>query len=74
MQEIIENLKTKLDLSSDEKLATFLGITRNTITKAKRGETSQGVQRSLKLISLLIDEMSDKQLKKALNKFKRVDY
>lgn len=65
MKETIEYLKKKLKITepkTDAKLAKFLGVTKNTIVRQKRGDKTK-LYKVLPMLKYLISGLSEAKLK-----------
>ena len=72
MKEKIKSLKKTLKITgtkTDTKLAKFLGVTKNTIVRQKRGDKTK-LHAVLPMLEYLISGLSNAKLKKFLEKFK----
>lgn len=68
MKATIQKLKSAFQCSNMDELARYLAINRDTLFKAQRGEAGRHTMRSLEIIEILIDNMSEKQFQKSLQK------
>ena len=73
MKITIKKLKIIFQCSSIAELAELLAISRDTLFKAQRWEAGRHTIRSLKIIEILTDNMSEKQLQKSLKKIRFLD-
>ena len=70
MKKTIENLKKLTNHRSDTKFAEFLGVTKNTITRAKGGHKTK-LHTVLPMLDYLISNLSQANLKKFLDIYYR---
>jgi len=69
MKQTIESLKQLTQNRSDAKFAKFLGVTKNTITRQKRGDKTK-LHVVLPVLKYLLSDLSKTKLKEFLIKFK----
>jgi len=67
--ELTDNLRKKLRLKSDQKLANFLGVGLDTISRIKNFKGTERFLRPYKLIELALDELSPEQITKIITIF-----
>lgn len=69
MRSTIKNLKTLTGHSSYPKLAKFFGVCRATVNRVVAGEKVT-FSKTLPMLEYLLDNLSEKERKQFLNKFK----
>ena len=74
LKKYLDNIRSRFGLGSYSKLAVFLGATRDAIMKWNRGDGRRSYHIAYILLSLCLDELSDQQVERVLDKYHSLLY
>jgi len=74
MRKYLDNIKKRLGLRSYQKLADFLGVTKDAIMKWNRGDGKRSSHIAYILLSLCFDEMSKNGTRRVIEKYHSLLY
>lgn len=74
MKKYLDNIKEHLELRSYQKLADFLGVTKDAIMKWNRGEGKRSSHIAYIMISLCYDELGEKGVERVIEKYHSLLY